>query len=52
MIIFALLSTLEVVGIGFHSCNLITPGTVGKHLATEVGSISCSAVSIYHWSLN
>jgi hypothetical protein len=27
---------LEVVGIGFHSCNSITPIIIGKHLAIEV----------------
>jgi hypothetical protein len=46
------LSRLKVVGIGFHSCNSITPGIVGKHLAIEVGSISCSAILNYHCSLN
>jgi hypothetical protein len=50
--IFCFLGTLEVVGIGFHSCNSITCGTVGKHLAIEVGSISCNALFNYHCSLN
>jgi len=52
MIFFRFLGTLEVVGIGFHSCNSITCGTVGKHLAIELRSISCNALFNYYCSLN